>query len=134
MTDPSLEDERTDQQNEGQGVKQSRFGLMSTPRSLLKKMVPNIVFKRGKDAEVQTVTKDRLRFIAFDQGRLLVLKQLRDKVDGDKITRMRNFPGFQKKLGSGASSFKMPTVIWNAKVVRVYHLSQLQYIKWVNHQ
>lgn len=90
---------------------------------MLKKMVPNIVFKRGKDAEVQTVTKDCLRFIAFEQGRLLVIKQLREKVDGDKITRMRDFPGFQKKLGTGATTFKMPTVIWNAKIVRVYHLN-----------
>ena len=123
--------------------KKQRFAYITQPKSLLSKqmpllqrMVPSIVFKkRGKDAAVQTVTKDCLRFLTFDQGRLLVIKQLREKVDGDKYTTMRNFPSFQRSVGSGGEkAFTMPTIVWNAKIVRVYHLNQLQYIKWVNYQ
>ena len=52
--------------------------------------------KKQKDGESQTIAKSRLRFLAFDKGRLVVVKALRDRIDGDKMTQLRHFPDFKR--------------------------------------
>ena len=44
------------------------------------------IMKKGKDAETETTEKSRLRYITFDQGRILILKRLRDPIDGDNYS------------------------------------------------
>lgn len=45
--------------------------------------------KKGKDAETQTTKKNTVRFFAVEHGRVLVIKSLIDKLDGDKYSVMR---------------------------------------------
>ena len=127
----------TQQRKTPRGGAKPRFSLIMQPKALLSQKMPlfqRMMFKKkGVEAQAQTATKDYLRYIAFDQGRILVLKQLRGKLEGDKITSTRNFPSFQRSVG-GSTNFKMPTIIWNAKIVRIYKVNQLQYIKWLNYQ
>ena len=75
--------------------------------------------KKGKDLETSTVKKSRLRYITFDQGRFLIIKQLKDKIDGDNYSQVRDFPNFGRSQGTDVS---MPIISWNAKIVRVYNL------------
>ena len=74
-----------------------------------------------------------LRYITFDQGRIIVLKRLRDKVDGDHYSQMRQYPEcFDKSIDEGV--MKMPELTWNAKIVRVYKIPYLKNIKWSNYK
>ena len=41
---------------------------------------------KGKAAQTEMAAKDRIRYIAFENGRMLVIKLLRDKIDGDKFS------------------------------------------------
>jgi len=71
-------------------------GLSNTPikkstifSKYITKLQKTKIFKKKKDAETQTIEKSRVRYITFEQGRMLVIKSLKDKVDGDKYTQMR---------------------------------------------
>jgi len=48
--------------------------------------------KRTKEAETQTATKSRVRYLAFDQQRILIIKALTDKSTGENITKVRKYP------------------------------------------
>ena len=41
---------------------------------------------KGKATQTEMAAKDRIRYIAFENGRMLVIKLLRDKIDGDKFS------------------------------------------------
>lgn len=75
-----------------------KFGIKQSPlkKSLLfKKGMSRIqrVLKRKKDIETQTPVKTFNRFIVVDQGRLLILKNLKDH-DGNKLSASRFYPEF----------------------------------------
>lgn len=70
-----------------------------------------------------------LRFITVQNGRILVIKQLFDKIDGDKYSVMRQFPSFTRSMDD--KKYTLPTISWNAKITRVYHIMELQGIKAV---
>jgi len=44
---------------------------------------------------------------------------LKDKIDGDNYSQVRDFPNFGRSQGTDVS---MPIISWNAKIVRVYNL------------
>ena len=81
---------------------------------------------KGKAAQTEMAAKDRIRYIAFENGRMLVIKLLRDKIDGDKFSQMRQFPNFQGPALTQAKDQQMPTIFWNAKITRVYDLAYIQ--------
>jgi hypothetical protein len=89
--------------------------------------------KRGVDQYTETTEKSMLRYITFDQGRIIVLKRLREKVDGDHYSQMRQYPEcFDRNVDEGL--MKMPNLTWNAKIVRVYKIPYLKNIKWTNYK
>ena len=85
-----------------------------------------------KSIETETISKSQERIIAFEHGRIVILKRLRDKLDGDHYSIMRQFPDFQRS--SDDKSYSLPTISWNAKICRVYKIEQLHSIRWHNHK
>mmetsp|Transcript_8579 Transcript_8579/g.13257 ORF Transcript_8579/g.13257 Transcript_8579/m.13257 type:complete len:129 (+) Transcript_8579:547-933(+) len=88
--------------------------------------------KSLKSVETQTSEKCKIRYITFDQGRLLVLKRLREKVEGESYSEMRSFPTFARS--NDDEKYKMPSVVWNAKIVRVYPITTLNSVRWKNYE
>jgi hypothetical protein len=55
---------------------------------------------RLKDVETSTQPKNTIRYLAFEQGRILIIKALRDKIEGEKYSQCRSFPHFASSMNS----------------------------------
>lgn len=126
------EDSKSNSDNES-GSSSSSF-VTPVKKSFFQRIGERIksTINKGKDAETMTCPKSRLRYITFDQDRIIVLKMLRDKVDGDKFSQMREFPNFSRSMSD--KDYKMPMISWNAKIVRIYKLDMLKSVKWHNYK
>ena len=69
------------------GSSSSNASGQQVKKSFFKKLVAKL--KKGKDMETQTTRKNTVRFLAVENGRVLVIKSLIDKLDGDKYSVMR---------------------------------------------
>lgn len=107
------------------GSNSSNASGQHVKKSFFKKLVAKI--RKGKDVETQTTRKNTVRFFSVENGRVLVIKSLLDKLDGDKYSVVRQFPHFQRSMDD--RNFTLPTITWNAKVSRVYKIQELQGLK-----
>lgn len=103
------------------GSSSSNTSGQQVKKSFFKKLVAKL--KKGKDMETQTTRKNTVRFFAVEHGRVLVIKSLTDKLDGDKYSVMRQFPYFTRSMDD--RNYTLPTIAWNAKVTRVYKILEL---------
>lgn len=130
-----LEEESKDQggsTNHSSGSENSNKGKTKFGFALLNKYKNKLqpFFKNKKEMETSMVPKCRNRYIAFDQGRLLMIKRLYDTVDGDKVTEMRRYPGFKQTMSTNPDQrYDLPLVVWNAKIVRVYKLDLVKSLR-----
>lgn len=69
------------------GSSSSNASGQQVKKSFFKKIVARI--RKGKDMETQTTRKNTVRFFAVENGRILVIKSLLDKLDGDKYSVVR---------------------------------------------
>lgn len=69
------------------GSSSSNASGQQVKKSFFKKIVARI--RKGKDMETQTTMKNTVRFFAVENGRILVIKSLLDKLDGDKYSVVR---------------------------------------------
>lgn len=130
-------DSSTVMTNNSDGSNSSGTSSQSTPafsskKSLFKKLVVdkfNAKFN-SKTQETQTLQKNHVRFITFDQGRILVLKKLRDPLDGDSYSETRQFPNFNRSIDD--KKYSLPLITWNAKIVRVYKIEDLRGVRLKN--
>ena len=51
-------------------------------------------------------------------------KPLRDKVDGDKFSLVRQYPSSFLR-SANEKAYSLPMISWNAKITRVYKLNHL---------
>ena len=61
---------------------------------------------------------------------MLVLKKLRDPLDGDNYSQIRNLPASMWRVTE--KDVRMPVISWNSKITRVYKIEHLKSIKWNN--
>jgi hypothetical protein len=59
------------------------------------------------------------------------MKSLVDKIDGDKYSQVRQYPESFLRSGND-KGYQLPTLTWNARVVRVYRLNHLNSIQIEN--
>ena len=59
------------------------------------------------------------------------MKSLIDKIDGDKYSQVRQYPESFLRSGSD-KGYQLPTLTWNARIVRVYRLNHLNSVSLEN--
>lgn len=61
---------------------------------------------------------------------MIVLKKLRDPIDGDSYSETRQFPNFNRSIDD--KKYSLPLITWNAKIVRVYKIEDLKGLRLKN--